>query len=61
MGPSLFDVLKHVDQGKVFSYVHGALAKGKCLGVRYVLRATACATLVDKSMLWWAVGDGLLS
>ena len=33
LGPSAFDVLKYVDQGKVFNFVHGALAKGKCLGV----------------------------
>lgn len=33
MGPSQFDVLKYVDQGKVFGKVHSALAHGKCLGV----------------------------
>lgn len=33
MGPSAFDVLKYVDQGKVFGRVHTALAHGKCLGV----------------------------
>ena len=33
MGPSQFDVLKYVDQGKVFGKVHTALAHGKCLGV----------------------------
>lgn len=38
MGPSLFDVLKYVDQGKVYDFVHMALAKGKCLGVRHGMR-----------------------
>ncbi|CAM9482234.1 unnamed protein product, partial [Laminaria digitata] len=33
MGPSLFDVLQYVDQGKVYDFVHMALAKGKCLGI----------------------------
>ncbi|CAM9722364.1 unnamed protein product [Scytosiphon promiscuus] len=33
MGPSSFDVLKYVDQGKVFDKVHDALAHGKCLGI----------------------------
>ncbi|CAM9628551.1 unnamed protein product [Ectocarpus sp. 6 AP-2014] len=33
MGPSAFDVLKYVDQGKVFGRVHIALAHGKCLGI----------------------------
>ncbi|CAM9495549.1 unnamed protein product, partial [Sphacelaria rigidula] len=33
LGPSTFDVLKYVDQGKVFDFVHGALARGKCLGI----------------------------
>ena len=33
MGPSMFDVLQYVDQGKVYDFVHMALAKGKCLGV----------------------------
>lgn len=37
MGPSQYDVLKYVDQGKVFDYVHMALSKGKCLGVRFAL------------------------
>ena len=29
----MFDVLQYVDQGKVYDFVHMALAKGKCLGV----------------------------
>lgn len=33
MEPDEFDVLKYVDQGKVFNFVHTALATGKCLGV----------------------------
>lgn len=37
MGPSQFDVLKYVDQGKVFGKVHTALAHGKCLGVSALL------------------------
>ena len=38
MGPSQFDVLQYVDQGKVYDFVHMALAKGKCLGVRHAHR-----------------------
>lgn len=33
MGPGAYDVLKYVDQNKVFNFVHGALATGKSLGV----------------------------
>lgn len=33
LGQSEYDVLKYVDQGKVFDFVHNALATGKCLGV----------------------------
>lgn len=33
MGPSAYDVLKYVDQNKVFNFVHGALATGKSLGI----------------------------
>lgn len=50
MGPSAFDVLKYVDQGKVFGRVHAALARGKCLGVSalYVIDFFVfCATDVD--------------
>ncbi|CAN0328459.1 unnamed protein product, partial [Discosporangium mesarthrocarpum] len=32
-GESNFDILKYIDQGRVFDYVHGALATGKCLGI----------------------------
>lgn len=50
MGPSQFDVLKYVDQGKVFGRVHMALAHGKCLGVSALLMAPplkfGCALLL---------------
>lgn len=48
MGPSQFDVLKYVDQGKVFGKVHGALAHGKCLGVS--------ALLLPRHFCWVCVG-----
>ena len=42
MGPSQFDLLKYVDQGKVFGKVHKALAHGKCLGVSVLLVPPPC-------------------
>lgn len=53
MGPSQFDVLKYVDQGKVFGKVHTALAHGKCLGVSAVLMGPLF--LLDVPC-WWGTG-----